>query len=346
MTDRPPMPRPRRPTIRDVAERAGVSFKTVSRVVNAESGVRPEVASVVEQAINDLGYQRDDRARRLRQGATTSGVIGFVLVDVSNPFFSSILRGIEEVARRHDSLVLAGSTDADLDREAQLVGAFAARRVDGLIVIASEQPSAPLRNELLHGTPVGFVDLEPKWPEFDLVRSDHEGGASLATRHLIEHGHRDIAFVGDAPSTFSAALRRNGFLHEMARAGQPVPADRVLNGSHEPEEWSDIIAEYLDGPGRPTALFTAQNFITVGAAQALHRLGLHRRIAQIGFDDVTLAAEIEPALSVVPQDPLMLGRRAATRLFQRIAGTAGPAERQILPTAVVARGSGEIRGPG
>lgn len=322
-----------------------MSFKTVSRVINTESGVRPEVASAVERAISELGYQRDDRARRLRQGATTSGVIGFVLVDVANPFFSSILRGIEEVARRHDSLVLAGSTDADLDREAQLVEAFAARRVDGLIVIASEQPSTPLRNELLHGTPVVFVDLEPEWPEFDLVRTDHEGGAALATRHLIDHGHREIAFIGDSPSTFSAALRRRGFLGEMAQAEIPVPTDRVLTGRHEPEGWGDIIADYLGRSDPPTALFTAQNFISVGAAQALHRLELHQRVAQIGFDDVTLAGEIEPGLSVVPQNPLLLGRRAAMRLFERIAGTAGPPERQILPTAVMERGSGEIRPP-
>ena len=175
----------RRPTMRDVADRAGVSFKTVSRVVNVEGGVSPDLVERVEAAVQALGYRPDGRARHLRQGGTTTGAIGFILVDVANPFFSSILRGIEEVARTHDTLVLAGSTDGAVAREDQLIEAFVSRRVDGLIIVPSGTGAGALQGELDRGTPVVFLDLEPSDSAVDLVRSDHRGGAELATRHLL-----------------------------------------------------------------------------------------------------------------------------------------------------------------
>src|SRR5688572_1091770 len=131
--------RARRPTLRDVAEHAGVSFKTVSRVVNDEGGVSPELSVRVESAIAQLGYRPDSRARHPRQGAAQTGTVGFLLSDVGNPFFSAILRGIDDVARERGALVLTGSTDGDRDRESQLVDAFVSRRVDGLIVVPTGQ---------------------------------------------------------------------------------------------------------------------------------------------------------------------------------------------------------------
>ena len=332
----------RRPTMRDVADRAGVSFKTVSRVVNEEGGVSEDLVSRVEQAIAALGYRPDDRARHLRQTASRTGAIGFILVDVANPFFSSILRGIEEVARKHDYLVLAGSTDGLREREDQLVEAFVARRVDGLVVVPSGPGAGPLQAELERGTPVVFLDLEPEDLTVDLVRSDHRGGALLATRHLQAHGHRDIAFFGDDPSIFSAGLRLQGYRDAMVEAGLGVDERRVVHGRHSPEVWRQIIHDHLIGSDRPTALFSAQNFITVGATQALHELELHETIAHIGFDDIVLADVVRPGISVVPQHPWELGRRAAERLFARIDGLDEPPTQQVIGTAVVARGSGEI----
>ncbi len=341
-----------RPTMRDVALRAGVSFKTVSRVVNDEGGVSDVLVARVEQAIAALGYRPDDRARHLRQTASRTGAIGFILVDVANPFFSSILRGIEEVARTHDYLVLAGSTDGLRQREDQLVEAFVARRVDGLIVVPSGRGAGPLQAEVERGTPVVLLDLELEGLAVDLVRSDHRGGATLATQHLQAHGHADIAFFSDDPTVFSAGLRLDGYREAMSRAGLAVDERRVVQGRHTSDVWRRIIRDYLIGSrligsrlvenGRPTALFTAQNLITVGATQALHDLELHEAIAHIGFDDIELADVVEPGISVVPQHPLDLGRRAAERLFARIDGLAGPPCEQVIGTGVVERGSGEI----
>jgi LacI family transcriptional regulator len=331
-----------RPTMRDVAEQAGVSFKTVSRVVNDEGGVSKALVERVEQAIAALGYRPDDRARHLRRSASRTGAIGFILVDVANPFFSSILRGIEEVARKHDYLVLAGSTDGLREREDQLVDAFVARRVDGLVVVPSGSGAGPLRAEIERGTPAVFLDLEPDGLTVDLVRSDHLGGAVLATQHLQAHRHRDILFIGDDATIFSAGLRVQGYREAMSMAGLEILDRRIVHGRHTSEVWRRIIRDLLSETDRPTAVFSAQNIITVGATQALHDLALHETIAHIGFDDIELADVVQPGISVVPQHPRDLGRRAAERLFARIEGLDEPPIQQVIGASVIERGSGEI----
>jgi LacI family transcriptional regulator len=189
------------------------------------------------------------------------------------------------------------------------------------------------------------------------VRSDHRGGALLATQHLQAHGHTDIAYFGDDPTVFSAGLRLHGYREAMRQAGLAVDERRVVHGRHTSDVWRRIIRDYLIGTGldetglietglidigRPTALFTAQNLITVGATQALHDLEFHETIAHIGFDDIELADVVQPGISVVPQHPLDLGRRAAERLFARIDGLVGPPCEQVIGAGVVERGSGEI----
>ncbi len=326
--------------MRDVAERAGVSLKTVSRVVNAEAGVTSALEDRVTAAIDALGYQPDDRARFLRRTAPSSKSLGFVQMDVANPFFAAILRGLEDVARSRGHLVLAGSSDGDPDREEALVTSFIARRVDGLVIVSCHPDLAYLTTELKHGTPVVFLDLEPAAAAGDLIHTDHRGGAAAATTHLIANGHRHIALLGDDLSYWSAAQRRLGFLEVMTDAGLPTPW--VLTGLGSPEEAEEATGTLLRSSPRPTALFTAQNFVTIGAVRALHRLGLQHEVALVGFDDVELSDVVDPAISIVPQDPSRLGRLAGERIYARLAGE-GPATTPVaLATAVVARGSGEI----
>ncbi len=336
----------RRPTLRDVASRAGVSFKTVSRVVNGEAGVSEDLATRVSEAVRALGYRPDDRARHLRRSGSRSGAIGFAMVDVANPFFSSILRGLEEVAREHDCLVLSGSSDGDAARQNQLIETFIARRVGGLVVVPSGDQLGPIASEIVHGTPVVFLDCEPGEHQSDLVRSDHRGGAVEITRHLIAHGHRDIAFLGDDVRVFSARLRLEGFRAAMAEAGLVVGSDRVLTAQRTPGEWRVVVRSWLEAlEVAPSALVTAQNFVTIGAMQALHDLGIQQRTAMIGFDDIDLGDVVEPGISVVPQRPLDLGRRAGELLFRRLDGSTEPPVRHIEHDPIIERGSGEIAGP-
>lgn len=335
----------RRPTLRDVAAKAGVSFKTVSRVVNGEGGVSPNLVAKVEAAVAELGYHPDQRARLLRRSTSAPTTIGFVLVDVANSFFSHLLRGIEEVAMSRQCLVLAGSTEGVVEREQQLVETLVERRVAGLIVVSWGAAAETLRAEVGRGTPVVFVDVEPDIPDLDIdvVRSDHRAGAIAATRHLLAHGHTDIAYFGDDPTIFSAGLRLDGFRQALAGAGLSSRPEREVTGSHSHHEWTEIIDGYFARTPHPTAIFTAQNFVTLGAVRALHHRGLRHSVAHVGFDDIDLADAVTPGVSVIPQDPRDLGRRAARLLFKRLDGETGPAVRQIVASDVIARGSGEIR---
>ena len=332
----------RRPTLRDVAAEANVSFKTVSRVVNGEPGVSPELTDRVERAIEVLHYRPDDRARLLRRGPSPASAIGFLLVDVGNPFFSSLLRGIEEVATARNSLVLSASTEGSQAREQDLVEAFVGRRVDGLIVVSANAGNTPLLSEIERGTPVVFLDLEPELPNIDLVRTDHQAGAELATRHLIDRGHTDIAYFGDDESIYSAVLRLQGYADAMLAAGLIVRPDRITNGSFDDRQWQQVIVDRLTTMTDPTAMVTAQNLVTLGAVRALHQLGLQHRIAMVGFDDVELADVVEPGLTVVPQNPRFLGRRAAELLFARLDGDDRPPVHDIIKPDLIERGSGEI----
>ena len=195
----------RRPTMRDVAAAAGVSVKTVSRVVNDEAAVRDVVADRVRGAIAALGYRPDHRAQLLRRRGTASSTIGFVPLDVSNPFFSAIYRGLEDVAWADGYVVVAGSSDGTRERGEAILQRLIGARVDGLVVVPAGDDHTLIAEEVGRGTPVVLLDLEvDDVTGVDLVRSDHSGGARLAVRHLIAHGHRDIAFLGDVPSIFSA----------------------------------------------------------------------------------------------------------------------------------------------
>jgi len=331
-----------RPTLRDVAGRAGVSFKTVSRVVNGEPGVSTDLVERVQTAVRELGYRRDDRARRLRQGHLHTGVIGCVLSDVSNPFFSAILRGIEEIASGQEFLVVSGSTDGRPDRERFVVDAFVSRRVDGLIAVPAPDDGGALEAEAERGTPIVFLDLEPRVAGADLVRSDHRGGARAAVDHLLAHGHRDIAFFGDDAHLFSAIERAAGYREALRAAGVRERPERVVHDHLDIAGWRSALQQHLARADRPTALFTAQNLVTAGAVRALHDLALEHTVALVGFDDLELADLVQPGITVVPQEPYEIGRRAAELVLARIHGSTQPPARVVLPCHVVARGSGEL----
>jgi LacI family transcriptional regulator len=334
----------RRPTMREVAAAAGVSVKTVSRVVNEEGSVRDVVAERVRAAIAELGYRPDHRAQLLRRRGTASATIGFVPLDVSNPFFSAIYRGLEDVAWARGYVVVAGSSDGNEERGHAIVKRLIGARVDGLVIVPAGQDHTLIAEEVSRGTPVVLLDLEDDIPGVDLVRSDHRGGTRRAIEHLIDHGHRDIAYLGDVRTIFSARERYRGYVDAMRAAGikrQPRWTFQDLDAESAAAAVRSLFAP--DGGPAPTALFTAQNFVTMGALEALHDSGLHRSVAIVGFDDVDLADVLEPGLTVVPQQPFELGRLAGELLLDRIGGYNGPARRLIVANDLIVRGSGEIR---
>src|SRR5581483_120059 len=222
----PPSPAPGRATMRDVAALAGVSLKTVSRVVNGAPTVDAELASRVHRAAAQLNYRHNMTASNLRRGDRRSFMIGLMLEDISNPYSSVIYRAVEDVARERGVGVLAGSLDEDPGRERELAANLVARRVDGLIVIPAGRDHSYLRDEQEIGTAVVFVDRPPALLPADAVLAGNASGALTAVRHLIGHGHRRIAFLGDLATIATAEDRHAGYLDALSEAG--LPADPAI----------------------------------------------------------------------------------------------------------------------
>jgi LacI family transcriptional regulator len=265
-----------------------------------------------------------------------------VLEDVSNPFSSELHRAVEDAARERGVLVFAGSCDEDPDRERELIGSFRERRVDGIIVVPASHDHTYLYEERRTGTALVFVDRPASHLDADSVVSDNAGGAIQAVQHLLSHGHRRIGFLGDLLSISTAGERLRGYTNALAAAGISIDDDLVRTDLRDPDVAARAIDEMLGLSEPPTAFFTGQNLLTIGGVHALRRGGREREIALIGFDDISLADMLDPAISVVAQDPQAIGRAAADQLFRRLDGDAAPAVHQVIPVTLIARGSGEI----
>jgi LacI family transcriptional regulator, galactose operon repressor len=331
--------------MREVAAVAGVSLSTVSRVVNG-ADVQPELTRRVQEAVGLLGYRRDLTASRLRRADRQSATIGLVLEDVANPFFSALHRSVEDVARRRGVLALAGSADEDRARERELIDALLGRGVDGLIIAPTGGDDSYLARDRQAGVALVFIDRPPRFIDADAVISDNAQGAAVAVSHLVAHGHRRIAYLGDRPEIHTAIERLRGYREALARHGVAHDPALVRQGLLDSEAARAATHELLGAPAPPTALFSSQNLLTIGATRALHEAGRQHAVALVGFDDVALADVVEPALSVIAQDPVTLGRVAAECLFARLDGEAGPMRRVSIPTRLEVRGSGELPGPG
>jgi LacI family transcriptional regulator len=331
--------------MRDVALRAGVSLKTVSRVVNGEPGVSPALTDRVRTAVDDLGFRPNAGASALRRAGGRTATVGLLLQDVANPFSSALQRAVEDVAVPRGVLVISASVDGNADRERELVQLLCARRVDGLVLAPTGSDLGYLESERRAGTAIVCVDRPAGNLAVDSVLTTNAEGAADAVHLLAAGGHRRIAYLGDRRDIFTAAERHRGYRRAMAEAGLPADPRLACHELSHSDAAEAAALALLGGPDPPTALFTAQNLVTIGAVRALRRLGLQHHVAVVGFDDFLLADLLSPAVTVVAQDPAALGRRAAAVLFARMAGDDLPPAVHVVPTVLVARESGRIRPP-
>jgi LacI family transcriptional regulator len=329
-----------RPTMNDVARSAGVSLKTVSRVVNGEPGVAVATAKRVNSSLARLSFRRNDIARSLRRPLTTS-TIGLVTEDLANPFYATLARAVGEVAYEHGFLVLSGSSDESEERERELLTAFLGRRVDGLIVVPTGGSHAFLEGERASGVQLVFVDRPASGVCADTVLVDNAAGVFTGVHHLVQHGHRRIGYLGDRPDIYTAVERMRGFTRAVDTLGLESDAGLVCQGLHDAAAAEEQALSMLGGDHPPTALLAGNNLITVGVLRALRRRG--DRVGLVGFDDFDLADLVDPPVTVIAQDAEALGRRAAERLFARLAGESGPPVSEELSTQLIVRGSGEVR---
>jgi LacI family transcriptional regulator len=332
----------RRPTMIDVAALAGVGLTTVSRVVNGKPGVSAATIARVAAAIDRLDYRHNVNASALRRSDRKTATIGLLLEDVANPFMSALHRAVEDCARSRSVIVFAGSCDEQDDVERELVAAFRARRVDGIIIVPAGSDHSYLLPELRVGTAIVFVDRPPRFLDADSVTSDDVGGMREAVAHVAGFGHRRIAYLGAALKIATAGERLRGYTEGLAALGLELDPAIVRTGLRSIEEAERVATELLSYHDPPTAFLSGQNYFTIGAIKALRTLGLQRRVAIVGHGDFPLADMVDPPTTVVAHDPAELGRTAAELLFRRLDGDRTPSERIVLPTHLIARGSGEI----
>jgi len=332
-----------RPTIRDVAALARVSVTTVSRVINDEPGVSARLAARVGDAIERLNYRHNLTASSLRRADGRSATIGLVLEYIANPFDSMLHHAIEQFALKRGVLVLGGSVEEDEVRERELIAALASRRVDGLLIMPAAHDHSYLLNERSAGTPVVFLDRPPAFFDADTVMTDNLEGVRRGVRHLTSHGHRRIGYIGDLESITTATLRLQGYRDELQAQRIAVDEGLIRMNVRGHERGEAAALDLLRRDPAPTAIFAAQNLLATGAYRALRRLNLHRKVALIGFDEIPYADLVEPGITVMAQDPVAMGRAAAHLLFRRIDGDRSPSVHEVIPTRLIARGSGEIR---
>ncbi|HEX4832025.1 MAG TPA: LacI family DNA-binding transcriptional regulator [Trebonia sp.] len=321
--------------MRDVAAAAGVSPMTVSRVVNGEPSVQPETAARVERAIRELGYQRNDTARQLRRKGQATQTLGLVVDDLANPFFAGLASAVEDVARQRQYIVLIGSSNSDLRRERELIVAFSARRVDGMIIVPAAGSHRFLREHIATGTKVVCVDRRADGLDLDRVVVDNRRGALTAIGRLIDQGHRRIGYLGDHQGIWTVQERYAGYAQALAARGIAPDPSLIRHGLRTRPEAAAAAAALLRHPAPPTAVFASNDVMTMGAVDGLYGRG--KPVTLVGFDDFALADKLTPPVSVVVQDPAAIGATAAQLLFSRIGGDASPAREVVLATRLLMR---------
>lgn len=330
------------PTLRDVARAAGVSIKTVSRVVNEEQNVSAATSARVNEAISRLEYQPNELARSLR--ARNSHTIGLIIADISNPFYAACAKAVEGVAQKHGYSVVVCSSDENVETEQAYINLLTRRRVEGLLLVPAAVGHEYYRAEGTLDLPLLALDRPMDEASTGTVTTDtvivqNRLGAREATEHLIGHGHQRVAFIGAQEHLYTTRKRLEGYrealrgqgLEEMVRLEAPdaVSAARA----------AQALLEFSDPP---TALFTMNNLITVGVLQTVEKAGLRvpKDLALVGFDDFELASVLHPRLTLVRQPASELGQRAAELLFERLEGNHPPdPQRIVLETELIIRES-------
>ncbi|MFJ5921467.1 LacI family DNA-binding transcriptional regulator [Kitasatospora sp. NPDC092948] len=318
----------------DVAREAGVSAKTVSRVLNGDGPVAAATRERVAAVIRRTGFRPNLLARSIRTGGPDS-TVGLVVPDLANPFFGALAGGVEEEARARGLTVLLGCSGGDRVRETEVVSAFLARRTAALLVVPAAGGEA-LAQARAAGVPLVFVDRPG--PDADCVVSSNRAGAREGVAHLLGLGHRRVAFLGDLPpELYTRRERLAGYLDALAEAGVP-PEDALLAGARTAADAELAVLRLLALPEAPSALFASNVNAATGAVLALGRAG-RRDVALLAFDDLPLAEVLDPPLSAVAQAPAELGAAALRLALARLDGDGSPPRTETVPTRLVLRGA-------
>jgi LacI family transcriptional regulator len=323
------------PRLLDVANVAGVSLRTASRVLNDDPRVAPDTRQRVRAAMDDLRFSPDAMARSLRAGTDTA--IGFVVESISDPFFAGVIDAVEQEMSRDGRSVLVASTRRDEGWERDVVERMLRRRVAGLLL----SPAGGRHDWLEPRVPVVLVDRPAPGLAADIVEIDDHRAAFDAVAHLIAHGHERIAYAGDTPAIATSAARLRGYRDALREHGIAADERLVRCDCATSEAAARITSALVSDPHPPTAVLSATIRASLGVVPALHAAG-RTDIALVAFGDFPMADTLRPAVTVVDHPGHEVGRVAASRLLARLAEPGLPVERIRVPARIVPRGSGEL----
>lgn len=327
-------------TIQDVARLADVSAATVSRVLNGLTTVRPDLAERVNEAVRELDYRPNAVARNLRRSRTSLWAV--IVADVGNPFFTAVVRGIEDVAQSGGYSVVLCNSDEDPVKEDLYLSVAVAEQMAG-VIISSSGRSRRIQSLVDGGTPVVAIDRQLPQADVDTVLVDNERGAELATQHLIDSGYRQIACITGPRRVTTAAERLRGYQRGLKASGMRYDETLVGVGDFREQGGYLAMSSLLERQPRPDAVFVANNLMTVGAMECLVDRGLSvpGEVGVVGFDDIPWAHLVRPSLTTVAQPTYELGRTAALLMAERIAAPSRPRSMVRLVTTLQVRDSSQ-----
>ena len=327
------------PTIQDVARLAGVAPITASRVINNSGYASQSVRERVLKAVEELGYVPNTLARSLRSRKTDT--LALILSDITNPFFTTIARGVEDTASDAGYTVIFCNTDESESEERKYLNVLLQKRVDGILLIPAGNGVQSVQAARDQGIPVVVLDRRAPGCAADVVRGDSEGGARSLTQLLISLGHRRIAMLTGSPHVSTAQDRATGYHAAMLAAGLEKE-ELVFYGRFTQASGAEMVRQAIAAQPEPTALFAANNFIAIGALNQLRELGkrVPEDLALVSFDDLPAPLVTFPFLTVAAQPAYEMGCRATTRLIERLEAASTDEYREIiLPTEVILRAS-------
>ena len=327
-----------RATVYDVARVAGVSIKTVSRVINGSDQVTEETRQRVQTAVSELAYVRNSVAHSLRTGS--GDAVGVVIDSIADAFFAKLVSVIEERMLAEGISVLIASTGRSVSRERGQVGRLAGQNVRALVIAPIGEDHSYIL-DVTRGMPLVLIDRGWELPGYDSVVVQDRAGGKAAVDHLLDAGHRRIAFIGENDALSTIAERRLGYLEGLTGGGIDVDPLLVRTDCGEPDSAATAIAELLALPDPPTAVFSSNPRASLGVVRALHQ-GLRTDVALVSFGDFALADSLEPAVTIVNHSPTPIAETAVDLLLARMRGDAAEPSRVVLPVKVVPRGSGEL----
>ena len=326
-------------TIRDVARKAKVSTATVSRVLAGGTVVSEPLAARVRAVAKQLRYQPNRVARSLR--SQKSHIVGVLIPNIQNPFFTGVIRGIEDLLQATDYTLLLGNSDDNPARERNYLELLKAEGVAGLIVVPGQDAAKTYNETLSLEIPLVAIDRFVADLPCDSVTVANEEGAAAAIRHLLALGHKRIAIATGPENISTARDRLTGYTRALQAARiSPDPA-LIHHGVFRQEGGYEAALKFISLPSPPTAIFTASDFIALGVLRALHdrRVQIPRQIAMVSFDDMPWAAALSPPLTAVAQPTYELGATAARLLLARMRDGELPLQRVQLQTQLVVRAS-------